>query len=204
MSKSIDFNVSISEKHHTKKNDKPSGTAIKIAEDILTNYSWSKEYGNPFTFTEEGQDKFLLTTVKNVTLDGNNIGYLAISENANDIRSAINERKTFILRTAVFIGVVIFIFSFVFQAFPFFHRKNGKAPWYLHGFTALLRPFFFFLLLPSSSFFFLLLLSLSSYLDGFTDLLSSFFFFPLLPSSFFFFLLLPSSTFFFLLQPSST
>ena len=39
-----------------------------------------------FTFTQEGYDKFLLTTVKNVTLNGSNIGYLAISENANDIR----------------------------------------------------------------------------------------------------------------------
>jgi len=66
-----------------------------------------------FTFTQEGYDKFLLTTIKNVTLDGNNIGYLVISENANDIRSAINERKTFILRTAIFIGIVIFVFSFV-------------------------------------------------------------------------------------------
>ena len=29
------------------------------------------------------------------------------------LRSAINERKTFILRTAIFVGIVIFIFSFV-------------------------------------------------------------------------------------------
>ena len=81
--------------------------------DILENYSRSKNYGKAFTFTQEGYDKFLLTTVRNVTLDKNNIGYLAISENANDIRSAINERKTFILRTAIFIGIVIFVFSFV-------------------------------------------------------------------------------------------
>ena len=54
-------------------------------------------------FYQEGYDQFLLTTVKNITLDGVNIGYLAISENANDVKSAINERKTFILRTAIFI-----------------------------------------------------------------------------------------------------
>jgi len=95
--------------------------------DILTNYSRSKEYGNPFTFTEEGQDRFLLTTVKNVMLDGNNIGYLAISENANDIRSAINERKTFILRTAIFIGIVIFIFSFVLNRYFLKPIKNLVA-----------------------------------------------------------------------------
>ena len=95
--------------------------------DILTNYSWSKEYGEPFTFTQEGRDQFLLTTVKNVVLNGNNIGYLAISENANDIRSAINERKTFIIRTAIFIGIVIFIFSFVLNRYFLKPIKNLVA-----------------------------------------------------------------------------
>jgi len=95
--------------------------------DIVTNYSWSKDYGKPFTFIQEGYDQFLLTTVKNVKLKGNNIGYLAISENANDIRSAINERKTFILRTAIFIGIVIFIFSFVLNKYFLKPIKNLVA-----------------------------------------------------------------------------
>jgi len=95
--------------------------------DILTNYSLSKEYGKAFTFTQEGYDKFLLTTVKNVTLEEKNIGYLAISENANDIRSAINERKFFILRTAIFVGIVIFIFSFVLNRYFLKPLKNLVA-----------------------------------------------------------------------------
>ena len=65
-----------------------------------------------------------MTTIKNVTLDGKNIGYLAISENANDIRSAINERKTFIIRTAIFVGIVIFIFSFVLNRYFLKPIKN--------------------------------------------------------------------------------
>ena len=93
----------------------------------LTNYSQSKDYGREFTFIQEGYDQFLLTTVKNVTFDGDNIGYLAISENANDIRSAINERKTFILRTAIFIGIVIFIFSFVLNRYFLKPIKNLVA-----------------------------------------------------------------------------
>jgi len=92
--------------------------------DILTNYSQSKDYGRAFTFVQEEEDKFLLTTVKNVRVDKNNIGYLAISENANDIRSAIDERKTFILRTAVFIGIVIFVFSFVLNKYFLKPIKN--------------------------------------------------------------------------------
>ena len=100
---------------------------IVSLKDILTNYSQSKNYGKPFTFTQEGYDQFLLTTLKNVTLNGNNIGYLAISENANDIRSAINERKTFILRTAIFVGIVIFIFSFVLNRYFLKPIKNLVA-----------------------------------------------------------------------------
>ena len=92
--------------------------------DILTNYSWSRNLGKPHTFTQEGYNQFLLTTIKNITLDGNNIGYLIISENANDIKSAINERKTFILRTAIFIAIVILIFSFVLNRYFLKPIKN--------------------------------------------------------------------------------
>jgi two-component system sensor histidine kinase ChvG len=95
--------------------------------DVLSNYSWSKNYGKPYTFTQEGYNQFLLTTVKNVKLDGDTIGYLAISENANDIKSAIDERKTFILRTAIFIGIVIFIFSFVLNRYFLKPIKNLVA-----------------------------------------------------------------------------
>jgi len=95
--------------------------------DILTNYSWSKNYGKPYTFIQEGYNQFILTTIKNVTLEGNSIGYLAISENANDIKSAIDERKTFILRTAIFIGIVIFIFSFVLNRYFLKPIKNLVA-----------------------------------------------------------------------------
>jgi len=105
----------------TKNINKEKTVSIK---NILTNYSESKNYGRAFTFTQEGYDKFLLTTVKNISVDGNNIGYLAISENANDIRAAINERKTFILRTAIFIGIVIFVFSFVLNRYFLKPIKN--------------------------------------------------------------------------------
>ena len=108
----------------TKNLDKEKTISLK---DILTDYSQSRDYGKPFTFTQEGYDQFLLTTVKSVTLDGNNIGYLAISENASDIRSAINERKTFILRTAIFVGIVIFIFSFVLNRYFLKPIKNLVA-----------------------------------------------------------------------------
>ena len=81
--------------------------------DVLINYAGSKNFGIPFTFTEEEFNKFKLTTIKNVMKDGENIGYLAITDNANDIKAAIEERKTFVIRTAIAVGIVILIFSFV-------------------------------------------------------------------------------------------
>ncbi|MDC1278036.1 HAMP domain-containing histidine kinase [Pelagibacteraceae bacterium] len=105
----------------TKNINKEKTVSLK---DVLANYSWSKDYGKPFTFTQEGYDQFLLTTVKNISLNGVNIGYLAISENANDVKSAIDERKKFILRTAIFIIIVIFIFSFVLNRYFLKPIKN--------------------------------------------------------------------------------
>ena len=92
--------------------------------DILFNYSTSKKFGIPFTFTQEEFNKFNLTTIKNVMLDGKNIGYLAIIENANDIKAAIDERKTFIIRTALAVGIVILIFSFVLNRYFLKPIKN--------------------------------------------------------------------------------
>ena len=92
--------------------------------DILFNYAASKNFGIPFTFTQEEFNKFKLTTIKNVMQNGKNIGYLAITENANDIKAAIDERKTFIIRTAIAVGIVILIFSFVLNRYFLKPIKN--------------------------------------------------------------------------------
>jgi len=78
----------------------------------------------PYSYTEETYNQFLLTTIKNVNFDGKNIGYLAISENANEIRAAINERKSFIIRTAFVVAIVILIFSIVLNRYFLKPIKN--------------------------------------------------------------------------------
>tara|TARA_B100001939_G_scaffold338965_1_gene345170 strand:- start:11 stop:1552 length:1542 start_codon:yes stop_codon:yes gene_type:complete len=92
--------------------------------DILYNYSSSKNFGTHFTFTQDEFNKFKLTTIKNVMRKDQNIGYLAITENANDIKAAIDERKTFIIRTAIAVGLVILIFSFVLNRYFLKPIKN--------------------------------------------------------------------------------
>ena len=96
----------------TEKNDKTSKKNSFIDFD-LKNYSKSSNFGKAYSFTEETYDQFLLITIKNVLIDNNNVGYLAIIENANDIKVAIAERKNFIIRTAILVVIVILIFSFV-------------------------------------------------------------------------------------------
>ena len=107
-----------------KKNINIGNESSVSLKDILYNYAASKNFGIPFTFTQEEFNKFKLTTIKNVMQKDKNIGYLAITENANDIKTAIEERKTFIIRTAIAVGVVIFIFSFVLNRYFLKPIKN--------------------------------------------------------------------------------
>src|SRR6056300_47619 len=82
-------------------------------EKVLKDYLNSDNYGTPYTFIQEDLNQFKLITIKNVIKDDLNIGYIAITENANDIKIATDERKAFVLRTAIAVGFVILIFSFV-------------------------------------------------------------------------------------------
>ena len=107
-----------------KKNINIGNKNLVSLKDILYNYAASKNFGIPFTFTQEEFNKFELTTIKNVILNDKNIGYLAITESANDIKAAIDERKTFIIRTAIAVGIVIFIFSFVLNRYFLKPIKN--------------------------------------------------------------------------------
>ena len=81
--------------------------------DLLERYNNSDNYGNYYTFTEDNLNQFKVTTVKNVKSDENNLGFIVISENANEIKTAIDERRAFVIRTAISVGFVILIFSFV-------------------------------------------------------------------------------------------
>ena len=107
-----------------KKNIKVGSKNTVSLKDILFNYVGSKNYGIPFTFTQDEFNKFKLTTIKNVIRDDKNIGYLAISENANEIKAAIEERESFIIRTAIAVGIVVLIFSFVLNRYFLKPIKN--------------------------------------------------------------------------------
>jgi two-component system sensor histidine kinase ChvG len=66
----------------------------------------------------------LLTTIKNININGNNVGFIMITENANDIKNAIDERKTFVIRTAVIVAIVVLIFSIILNRYFLKPIKN--------------------------------------------------------------------------------
>jgi two-component system sensor histidine kinase ChvG len=104
--------------NENEKNDKNENIDLSEKKDfsfekVLKDYLNSDNYGTSYTFIQEDLNQFKLITIKNVIKDDLNIGYIAITENANDIKIATDERKAFVLRTAIAVGFVILIFSFV-------------------------------------------------------------------------------------------
>tara|TARA_Y100000591_G_scaffold311005_1_gene313961 strand:- start:699 stop:2222 length:1524 start_codon:yes stop_codon:yes gene_type:complete len=96
----------------------------KNLSNITREYFNSKEYGKPFTYTEELYDQFILNTLKNFIIDDENVGYILVTERANDIKTAIDERKNFVIRTAILVILVIIVFSFVLNRYFLKPIKN--------------------------------------------------------------------------------
>lgn len=59
------YHVFIEETHHTHKKDSPSGTAITLANGILENRKWLKEWTNSTELTDEDADKTKLAIISN-------------------------------------------------------------------------------------------------------------------------------------------
>ena len=66
------YHVFIEETHHTQKKDSPSGTAITLANGILENRKWLKEWTNSNELTDEDADETKLAIISN--RDGDAIG----------------------------------------------------------------------------------------------------------------------------------
>ena len=77
-----------------------------IKETILRNYQ-----NEPVTISEKIQNNFFVSTLKRVKLEEEDVGYIVVSEQADDILNAVKERKDFIIRTVLAVALVILIFS---------------------------------------------------------------------------------------------
>ena len=65
----------------------------------------------PLTISEKNQNNFFVSTLSKINFKDKDIGYIVVSEEANDILNAVKERKDFIIRTVIAVALVILIFS---------------------------------------------------------------------------------------------
>ena len=65
----------------------------------------------PITISKNIQNNFFVSTLEKVTLNNSDTGFIVVTEEANDILNAVEERKAFIIRTVLAVALVIFIFS---------------------------------------------------------------------------------------------
>ena len=63
------------------------------------------------TFTDDEKNNFIVSTLSKIKFKESDIGYIVVSEQANDIIIAVKERKAFIIRTMIAVAIVILIFS---------------------------------------------------------------------------------------------
>ena len=67
--------------------------------------------GTPLTLSEVNKNDFFVKTLSEINLKDQNIGFILVSEQANDIINAVKESKDFIIRTVFAVALVILIFS---------------------------------------------------------------------------------------------
>jgi len=80
-------------------------------ENYVKGYSIENNTSNKLVIRETINNNFYVITIDVVKIDGKNKGYIVVSEIANDILVAVDERKNFILRSVFIAALVILIFS---------------------------------------------------------------------------------------------
>ena len=80
-------------------------------ENYVKEFSLKKNIDNKLILRETINNNFYVITIDTIKIDGQNKGYIVVSENANDILIAVDERKNFILRSVFIAALVILIFS---------------------------------------------------------------------------------------------
>ena len=92
-------------------NLKTTQTTNFNTENYVRRYSEQKNVSDKLVISESINNNFYVMTINSVKLDGKSKGYIVVSEVANDILFAVDERKNFILRTVFSVALVILIFS---------------------------------------------------------------------------------------------
>ena len=104
---SIDGSTNIKKNNLTRTfKDKNKQNQKLIKDTILSAY---QKY--PVVLESKNNNNFFVSTLSEVKMKKNLIGYIIVTEQANDILIAVQERKNFIIRTVLAVALVILIFS---------------------------------------------------------------------------------------------
>ena len=104
--------INSTEKNKKINEDVKSAKAVTFnTENYVKKFSMQKNLNNKLVMNELINNNFYVITINSVKLNKENKGYIVVSEIANDILVAVDERKNFILRTVFWVAVVILIFS---------------------------------------------------------------------------------------------
>ena len=77
-----------------------------IKENILNIYQ-----DEPIVLENKINNNFFISTIKKIKINNQSLGFIIVTEEANDILIAVEERKNFIIRTVLAVALVILIFS---------------------------------------------------------------------------------------------
>ncbi len=78
---------------------------------LISNKIRTQYKDQPITIENEINNNFFVSTISELKLKNITVGYIVVTNEANDILIAVSERKNFIIRTVLAIALVILIFS---------------------------------------------------------------------------------------------
>ena len=77
----------------------------------IDNLILNKKNEEPIVIEIKENNNFFIKTLDGLKIDSEVLGYIQVTEQANEILTAVEERRNFILRTVIAIAIAIFIFS---------------------------------------------------------------------------------------------
>ena len=89
----------------------PTRLSADLSKDSIKQVIINEYKNEPLTISEKIQNNFFVSTLSKIKIDEKDIGYIVVTEEANDIINAVQERKDFIIRTVIAVALVILIFS---------------------------------------------------------------------------------------------
>ena len=98
-------------KNETKKSNKITINKDSSSQNRIINIIQKGLQNESLVIENKIKNNFFVSTLKKINLKNKLVGYIMVTEEANDILIAVEERKNFIIRTVMAIALVILIFS---------------------------------------------------------------------------------------------